>query len=241
MKVSDQPHAPAALPPEKEPPKPTGLEFESVPETVCTLWNREESHVRVGIEPQVSNSYPVTIPTELSRLLYPQVCINYPSSSLLIFEVTSSRWNWTFTVDFEIMSRKMFFCHLGYCSDWLEHFWTKQYHCGNHLCSTLSRLFLPWRLIPQAATQCWHILMLLWVRLIEVVLLYATGLSTCTIQFLCKGEQLNEVRKIESSHPDNTCCSGGKLYWPWYISGRDKHISVSVINLLRREAYVNNI
>jgi hypothetical protein len=43
MKVSGQPYAPAALPPGKEPPVPTGKEGGGAPEPVCTLRTREKS------------------------------------------------------------------------------------------------------------------------------------------------------------------------------------------------------
>jgi hypothetical protein len=43
MEVSGQFHAPASLPPGKEPSVPTVSESGWAPETVWTLWNREKS------------------------------------------------------------------------------------------------------------------------------------------------------------------------------------------------------
>jgi hypothetical protein len=48
MDVSGQLRAPAALPPGKEPPVPIGQEAECAPESVWTLWRRENSCSYMG-------------------------------------------------------------------------------------------------------------------------------------------------------------------------------------------------
>jgi hypothetical protein len=129
------------------------------------------------------------------------IYINCPSSSFLIFEVITFPGSAPLELNLH---------------SWFSNYVSKNVLTSPRLLFRLSPTFLNktgslwqwssfksfasilrWRLIPQAETQCWHILMLLGVRLIKAVLLYATGVSTCTIQFLCKREQLNEVTKWE--------------------------------------------
>jgi hypothetical protein len=60
--VSGQLHAPAALPPGKEPPVPTAYEAGWVPEAVWTMWRTENSWPY-----RDSNSYPSVVQLVASR------------------------------------------------------------------------------------------------------------------------------------------------------------------------------
>jgi hypothetical protein len=66
LEVCGQLHAPAALPPGKEPPVPIGQEAGCAPEPVWTLWRREKSCTAGNRTRAVQ---PVAIPTELTRRL----------------------------------------------------------------------------------------------------------------------------------------------------------------------------
>jgi hypothetical protein len=69
MEVSGQLHAPAALPPGKEPLVPIGQEAGWAPEPVWMRWWREISQPLPGLKPPIIQSIAQCYATELSQLL----------------------------------------------------------------------------------------------------------------------------------------------------------------------------
>jgi hypothetical protein len=69
MEVSCKLHAPAALPPEKEPLVPTGQEAEWASEPVWTQWRGENSQYLPGLEPPTIQPVAQRYTTELTWLL----------------------------------------------------------------------------------------------------------------------------------------------------------------------------
>jgi hypothetical protein len=94
MEVSGQLHAPAALPPGKQPPVPTGKEAEWAPEPFLTRWWREKFQAPAGNRTQ-NFDHParslVAIPTELSRLVVIKTAYQFIAYFIVLYTFRYNR------------------------------------------------------------------------------------------------------------------------------------------------------